>query len=243
MNLDEVVPWGRSFGEYRRMFALSDADLRGRVLGCGDGPASFNAEAAELGHRVVSCDPIYAFAGAEIRRRVEACYAKVVEQARQNSHRFVWAEFADADALGAARLAAIRRFLEDFEAGPGRAGRRPGRYVAGALPHLPFADRWFELCVCSHLLFLYAEQLDLAFHVSALREMLRVAGEVRVFPLLDLDGRPSPHVEPVMAALRADGHEVSVVRVRYEFQRGGDCMLVIGAGIGKGGWALGSSQV
>jgi len=26
-TLDKVVPWGRSFAEYRRMFALSDADL------------------------------------------------------------------------------------------------------------------------------------------------------------------------------------------------------------------------
>lgn len=31
-KLDQVVPWGRSFEEYRRMFALSDADLGGRIL-------------------------------------------------------------------------------------------------------------------------------------------------------------------------------------------------------------------
>ena len=36
-TLEQVVPWGRSFEEYRAMFALSDADLEGRVLGCGDG--------------------------------------------------------------------------------------------------------------------------------------------------------------------------------------------------------------
>ena len=41
--LDQVVPWGRSFDEYRRMFALTDADLSRVILGCGDGPASFNA--------------------------------------------------------------------------------------------------------------------------------------------------------------------------------------------------------
>ena len=53
-TLDKVVPWGRSFDEYRRMFALTDADLRGRILGCGDGPAAFNAEATRLGMRVTS---------------------------------------------------------------------------------------------------------------------------------------------------------------------------------------------
>jgi hypothetical protein len=26
-TLHEIVPWGRSFEEYRRMFVLSDADL------------------------------------------------------------------------------------------------------------------------------------------------------------------------------------------------------------------------
>ena len=53
MKLSEVIPWGRSFDEYRRMFALSDDDLAGRILGCGDGPASFDAEATKKGHAVV----------------------------------------------------------------------------------------------------------------------------------------------------------------------------------------------
>ena len=57
-TLDQVVPWGRSFAEYRRMFALSDADLGLTIVGCGDGPASFNAEATALGATVISCDPI-----------------------------------------------------------------------------------------------------------------------------------------------------------------------------------------
>lgn len=42
--LDQVVPWGRSFDEYVRMFALTDADLNRSILGCADGPAAFNAE-------------------------------------------------------------------------------------------------------------------------------------------------------------------------------------------------------
>jgi hypothetical protein len=174
---------------------------------------------------VVSCDPIYAFSGEEIRQRVEACHATVVEQARRDAHRFVWDDIPNPDALGQIRLAAMRRFLADYQ-----AGRAAGRYVAAALPHLPFADRQFDLCVCSHLLFLYTEQLDLAFHVSAVREMLRVAGQVRVFPLLDLAVQPSPHVESVGTALRAGGWHVAVTRVPYEFQRGGDHMLVISGG-------------
>ena len=227
MDLNEVVPWGRSFAEYRRMFDLTPADLAGAILGCGDGPASFNAEATALGHRVVSCDPAYAFSADAIRGRVEACYEAVVGAARRNAHRFVWDIFRDADELGRARMAAMRLFLADY-----KRGRADGRYVAAALPHLPFADGRFDLCLCSHLLFLYSEQLDYPFHLAALREMARVAAEVRVFPLLGLDGRPSPHVEPVQKALREEGMTVTLRNVPYEFQKGGNSMMLVARNAG-----------
>jgi hypothetical protein len=57
-TLDRVVLWGRSFDEYRRMFNLTSEDLGGRIVGCGDGPASFNAEATVQGRQVISCDPL-----------------------------------------------------------------------------------------------------------------------------------------------------------------------------------------
>lgn len=44
MKLNEVVPWGRNLEEYKLMFNLSEADLNAKILGCADGPASFNAE-------------------------------------------------------------------------------------------------------------------------------------------------------------------------------------------------------
>ena len=48
-SLEKVVPWGRSFAEYIRMFSLTEEDLEKRILGCGDGPASFNAELTKKG--------------------------------------------------------------------------------------------------------------------------------------------------------------------------------------------------
>jgi hypothetical protein len=82
-TLDHVVPWGRSFDEYRRMFALTGNDLARPILGCGDGPASFNAEATRRGHRVVSCDPIYRFGRSEIQERIAATYDQVLAQTRR----------------------------------------------------------------------------------------------------------------------------------------------------------------
>jgi hypothetical protein len=217
MKLNEVIPWGRSFEEYTRMFALRGEDLAGTVLGCGDGPASFNAEATALGHRVVSCDPIYSYSGGEIERRVEECYDTVISQVKRNASGFVWSHFRDPDHLGACRLAAMRRFLADFD-----AGKQEGRYVVGSLPKLPFLDNQFSLALVSHLVFLYSEQLDLDFHIAALEELLRVAGEVRVFPLLDLERQWSRHIGPVREHLERAGFEVQIVAVDYELQRAED---------------------
>ena len=57
--------------------------------------------------------------------------------------------------------------------------------------------------------------------------MCRVAGEARVFPLLQGYGGTSPHLRPVVDGLGERGYRAEVRRVPYEFQRGGDQMLVI----------------
>jgi hypothetical protein len=220
-TLSSVVPWGRSFDEYRRMFALTDADLAGRILGCGDGPASFNAEATRRRTQVVSCDPLYQFNAAQIQQRIDETAPEVLEQARRNAREFVWDEaIPDIDALKRVRMTAMSAFLDDYD-----HGRAEGRYLDARLPSLPFADGAFDLALCSHFLFLYSQQLDEAFHVQSMRELSRVAREVRVFPLLGLGGAPSAHVGPVRHALIAGGFTVSVERVPYEFQRGGNEML------------------
>lgn len=219
-SLSHVVPWGRSFDEYERMFAMTRADLDRRVLGCADGPASFNAEATRRGHRVVSCDPIYQFDAAQLATRIDETSIEVLAQTRRNAHEFVWTDIPSVEALGDLRLHAMRVFLEDFG-----AGRADGRYVDAALPALPFADRSFDLALCSHFLFLYTLQFDLAFHRAAVRELCRVARDVRIFPLLALGGEPSPYVAPVTAEFAALGYAVTVERVPYEFQRGGNQML------------------
>jgi hypothetical protein len=219
-TLDDVVPWGRSFGEYQRMFALSDGDLRRRIVGCADGPASFNAEATERGAQVVSCDPVYRWAAHEIRTRIEATAPGILDETRLNAHEFVWDMIPSVDALGDIRMSAMRTFLEDFAAtGAGR------RYVAAALPVLPFTNGSFDLALCSHFLFLYSAHLTSEFHCAAVREMCRVAREVRIFPLLALGGARSPHVDLVQDDLRDGGFSVSVEDVPYEFQRGGNQMM------------------
>jgi hypothetical protein len=56
-------------------------------------------------------------------------------------------------------------------------------------------------------------------------EMLRVANEVRVFPLLDLHLRRSAHLDQVVTRLRAANFNAEILDVAYEFQKGGGQML------------------
>lgn len=220
--LDQVVPWGRSFEEYSRMFDLAGAELGLRILDCGGGPASFNAEATRRGTAVTSCDPIYGYEVAQIKARIASTYDEVLEQTRRNSDEFVWTSIRSVEALGRLRMAAMETFLADFP-----AGKSEGRYIDAELPNLPFGDRAFDLALCSHLLFLYTTQLGEALHSSAIWEMCRVANEVRVFPLLALGATRSPYVEQISHELCHRGLDVSIRDVPYEFQRGGNQMMRI----------------
>jgi hypothetical protein len=216
----EAVPWGRSFEEYRRMFALSDPELNLRIIGCGDGPASFNAEMFKLGHRVVSCDPLYQLSATQIQDRIDVTYENVIRQTVENQHLFVWTRIASPEELGKIRLAAMRKFLADFE-----GGQRDGRYITAEFPVLPFPSNAFDLAICSHFLFLYSDILSFDFHQRAIEEMCRVAREARIFPLLNYNAKPSPFLEPLLKVLADAGYDTSVEVVPYEFQRGGNQML------------------
>jgi hypothetical protein len=221
-KLEEVVPWGRSFDEYVNMFALTGNDLGKRILGCSDGPASFNCTLTNRGGSVVSIDPIYQFTAEEIASRINETYEVVMEQARQNLQEFVWTHISSVEELGRIRTTAMSDFLADYP-----KGKREGRYASGELPQLPCSDGAFDLALCSHFLFLYSEHFDKTFHLLSLRELCRVAHEVRVFPILELGSVRSRHIDEVIATLSTEGYEVQIERVAYEFQRGGSEMLRI----------------
>ncbi len=62
---------------------------------------------------------------------------------------------------------------------------------------------------------------------GAIRQLCRVADEVRIFPLLELGGKTSCHLRVVADCLTADGYAMSIKPVFYEFQRGGNKMMKI----------------
>ncbi len=218
--LDNIVPWGRSRREYELMFNLVNGDRLSRVLDCGGGPASFTAEMATAGHSTVSVDPLYAYSGPEIRARFELTVDPVLAQIQATPDDWSWGYHRDPEALLNNRRSALETFLADYETGLGQ-----GRYILGALPMLPFASGSFDLALCSHLLFLYSDLLSEAFHIQAVRELCRVAGEIRIFPITTLRLGLSPHLPAVGAALDAKAWRSEIVRVNYELQRGANEML------------------
>ena len=222
MKLDKVVPLGRTLREYRAMFSLTDADLQAKILGCADGPASFNAELTAMGGSVTSIDPIYVMQPGEIQRAFDAVVDDIFTQVQTTRDDWVWDFHGSPDGLRAERERALACFLEDF-AQPGASNR----YVTASLPTLPLKDNAFDFVVCSHFLFLYSELLDEQMHLQSMAEMLRVGREVRVFPLLSLDLNPSPHVNAVIAWARDNGMQAELRRVDYEVQKGADTMLVV----------------
>ena len=130
-----------------------------------------------------------------------------------------WDFFAGPDELAHERRSTRNAFARHY---PAR-----GRYVAAALPRLPFADNSFSLAVVSHLLFVFADRLDRAFHLAAIVELVRVTrGEVRVFPLIDPETIRYPALDQLRKELDAAGIASEVRRVDYIVQPGGGELFV-----------------
>ncbi len=128
MELKDIIPLGRSFNEYKEMFSLNDYDLSKKILGCGDGPASFSAELTKSGGNVVSADPLYRFSGEQIRSRIKEIYPIVMAEAAKNVKDYIWKSIANVEELGKNRMNAMEKFLNDY-----RKGKESGRYINASL--------------------------------------------------------------------------------------------------------------
>ena len=208
----------RSYSEYVAMFDLSE--LPESVLDCCAGGASFTAEAAQRGVDAVAVDPAYELPAAELVDTVRRSLPTGSAIVDQYAASFVWNWYGDPQHRDELRIEAADRFLQDVSVAP-------ERYVPGSLPELPFDDERFDLVLCSHLLFTWAEKYDRDWHLAALRELVRVSRrEVRIFPLVHQGaGDPVEFLPELLEALKPVKSEIR--KVPYEFQVGADQMLVL----------------
>lgn len=211
----------RPLPAYRDMFLLGDDDLTaGPILDCPAGASPFGAQVRALGGEVVSVDPAYAEPGG-LADRARADLDRIVAWQRAHPGGFDWSYLGSPSRIRRTWRAAIDAFEADLTVDG-------MRYVAAALPDLPFPDGRFAMAVSGFLLFVYPELLDLDDHRDALLEAVRVTrGEVRVFPLHDTVGTPYPHLDRLRADLRDRGVETAVraTGCSYSPRPGSDRML------------------
>jgi SAM-dependent methyltransferase len=221
MKLDTVVPFGRTLAEYQLMFNLTELDCQKRILDIGAGPASFTAEMYKLGYNVTAIDPVYHFSGAEIKQRFDDCVDNIIQQVENSRADWVWGYHQSPADLRRSRELALELFLADYD-----AGKVAGRYIAGAVPAAIGVES-YDLILCSHFLLLYSAQLDWEFHRQAVTGLMEHGKELRIFPLLTLGFDRSPYIDPLREYLEQLGYHTEIAKVEYEFQPGGNEMLVI----------------
>jgi SAM-dependent methyltransferase len=221
-RLRSVAFFGRTLSEYLHMFALDPADLGGRkILDVASGPGSFVAEALALGLDATGCDPMYAQDAATITAQGKADIDACREQIRRNPGVLV---YRDIEKFYAEKYRALKEFAADFRHRQGES-----RYVAAALPELPFEDQAFDLVLSANFLMVYApladggmhdgDEFGLEFHRRAFRELARVTRrELRVPGMHTWTQPPEPHqyCEPLVAELEALGFAVELVPSDYD---------------------------
>jgi Methyltransferase domain len=208
-NVGDYLISARSFDEYRAMFALTGSDLCGSVLDCPGGGSSFTALANQAGASAIAADPVYAQPRDSLAALVRADLQRGCAHTAAGADRYAWDFYGDLDGYARVRRMSAGAFSRDLIA-------HPARYVPASLPRLPIADGQFDLVLSSHFLFTFADRLDLEFHRAALRELL-----------LEQGGRPVPALLFQLLATLGIRHRIQ--RVGYEFQRGGNEMLVLSA--------------
>lgn len=210
-EFQHAPPWGRSLREYEDMFRLNDFPNKQNILGCADGPASFNYEATKLGHHVLSLDPIYTLPAQLIKRQVEEAAESIINTVKKNKDDYNWNYiFTDPAHLKACRLRNLSLFLVDYT-------ENHNRYVPGELPALPFGDKEFNLALVSNFLFLYDNYLNFDFHFNSMIELTRVADEVRIFPISSTRGGISEHLPKLTKKLKKLGCDVEILNSHYTF--------------------------
>jgi len=216
---DHTVFFGRTWEESVGMYSLSEEEMRGkRILDCPGGPDAMVIEGYDRDLNIIAVDPQYSDTAEVLEARGHKEIVETLDQYQQDPELAV-----DEKRLieyKTQKLEALSSFIDAFR-------KLPERFVTGSLPSLPFEDDAFDLTLSGHLLFVYASvevggmmthnELDLDFHIAAVRELVRVSRQVRIFPTWTVRKPPKrqAYVEPVIEAMASDGHDVKLIPAQW----------------------------
>ena len=223
MDLKNIVLLGRTFEEYCKMFDLDKTTLENnKILDVASGVSSFCAEANAKKFDVTASDKIYYLGPDEIEIKCAHDLDSVMEQMPGIADNYRWDFFKDIPSLRSHREKAYRSFLGDFR----KCGRR--RYIPVDYPVTGFLSGQFDISLVSHFLFLYEDKLDYDFHKKTILELLRISNrEIRIFPLVNLKGNRSKHIDILAHDKDLRNPEISIRKVGYEFMKNANEMMVI----------------
>ncbi|WDF52483.1 SAM-dependent methyltransferase [Paenibacillus sp. KACC 21273] len=222
LHLDRIIFIGRTYNEYMSMFDLTEEQLQGRrILDCPAGACSFTAEASKHGLDVIATDIAYTFDTDALHAKGKQDIAHMLEHMQTAHHEYDWTMMGTIEQLGNTRLFALETFCKD-------RAQYDQRYIPATLPQLPLPDKSVDLTLSAHFLFMYADRLDLSFHIQCLREMMRVTTqEIRIFPLVNLQGERVSFIEEAIFTASA-GEWISEEKpTPYIFQKGAESMLIL----------------
>jgi hypothetical protein len=217
LSAQNLLGWGLNLADYKDMFDLNDTDLNKTILDYHAGPSTFNSELSQQAKRIISLHPLYALPLKELSETLTEKTTQLADLIHTQAQDFAWDQYATPAALIDARQTRIDAFLADFP-----TGLAEGRYI----DTLPPAPPHFELALLSHALF-SEQQDDLDHHLATINQLIHIADEVRIFPLLDQHGQISSLVGPISLALQQQNFGVEIREVTYHLQPNDNAMLRI----------------
>jgi hypothetical protein len=220
----KLVLWGQHVDEYREMFDLSTTEMTTALLEYGCGPSAVNSELTPSSQHIVSCDPLFNLDKDTLYSKVALVFSDMVARVRKNSHEFDFSRYGSPEALFKERQEGIEQFFADYN-----KGKKEKRYLGINEYTLPFADFSFAFALSSHYLFADLDDQDVDFHLQVIKELARIAKEVRIFPLIDRYNQPSPFLGPVLLGLQQDNFGVEIREVAYHLLPNGNAMLRVWA--------------
>ena len=221
--LNDTAFFGRPYEELLRCFGFTECELIGRrVLDCPAGPDSFVAEGLKRGICASGVDPMYYRSPDAIARLARADFSDIYRRIRESPERFSSRTYATIEESESVRSDSLEVFLDHYlKTYPN------GCYVVAALPDLPFKNDSFDISICGHFFFIYAQLFDEGFHRKAVRELARVThSEIRIHPLVGMDGERHAFVDSVRKELVLAGMETEIIEVDHEFFKGTNQTLV-----------------
>jgi len=142
----------RSYEEYVRMFALTESELaQGSILDVAGGASSFTAESNAKGYKTIAADPLFHYDAEYLMQFAEEEIEISTTKLTRIQESFDWSFYGHPAQHRERRIRSAEQFIADYRS-------NPSHYTFASLPELPFEDYSFQHVLCSHFLFLYADQ-------------------------------------------------------------------------------------